>query len=125
MFNSVIIASVAIYSQGALDKNGKQPVILNVCAGKCPNRTILSGTIAENLGIEVGKTYVLGVRETAPDATYGRRFVYDVKMPITDAVQLMTIASTQKAEIFDVNAKEEVKDATASAEVEEYANAKA
>ena len=76
MFNSFIVASVAIFKQGDLDKNGKEPVILVPIAGTCPNRNVLSGTVAENMGIETGKTYLFSVREAESDPEYGRRFVF-------------------------------------------------
>jgi len=101
----MIIASVNDFTKGALDKNGKQPVILNVVAGSCPNRNVISGTVAENLGIEVGKSYLFSVREGEPDATYGRQFVYS-KLKELNALELVQAAKELgKAEIFDVAAK--------------------
>ena len=103
MFTSMIIASVNPFTQGEVDKNGKAPVILNVVAGKCPNRNVLSGTIAESMGIETGKTYLLSVREGEPDPTYGRRFVYS-NLKALDALEIVSAAPTiGPAEIFDVN----------------------
>ena len=58
------------------DKNGKMPVILNLIAGKCPDKRVLSGTIAENLGLETGNTYGMSVNEVEPDPEFGRRFNY-------------------------------------------------
>ena len=75
MFNSIVVASVSQLRIGttlksgktvSADSNGKAPYILNVVAGKFPNRNILSGTVAEgdSLKLESGKTYLLQVRET-------------------------------------------------------------
>lgn len=107
MFNGMIIASVNRYNQGTTDKNGKEPVILNVIAGKCPNRTVLAGTIAETMGIEIGKTYLFSVREGNPDEQYGRRFVFSSLKEL----QAMEIIEGQKmlgvSEVFSVEGKEE------------------
>ncbi len=68
MFNSIVVASVSQLRIGttlksgktvSADSNGKAPYILNVVAGKFPNRNILSGTVAEgdSLKLESGKTH--------------------------------------------------------------------
>lgn len=75
MFNSICIVSVNVFNSGTLDKNGKEPVILNVVSGKSPNRTVLSGTIAERAGFEVGKTYLASCSEREANE-YGRQFVW-------------------------------------------------
>lgn len=100
-FNGMIIASVNVFTNGSLDKNGKQPVILNVVAGRSPNRTVLSGTIAENMGIEVGKTYLFNIREGNPDEQYGRQFVFN-KLKELEALEIVTAAAQMgQASIFD------------------------
>ena len=112
MFTGMIIASVNPFTSGSLDKNGKQPVILNVVAGKCPNRNVISGTIAENMGIETGKTYLFNIREGNTDDTYGRQFVFS-KLKELDALEIVTAAAQMGAsQVFDVAA------VTASAKVD-------
>ena len=56
------------------DKNGKMPVQLTVLAGTAPARsTVVSGTIAENINLEVGNTYV--VQATFNESnSYGDQF---------------------------------------------------
>lgn len=104
MFNGLIIASVNPFTQGALDKNGKQPVILNVVAGKCPNRNVLSGTVAERAGLETGKTYLISCREGEEDVTYGRRFVFS-PLKEMDAMEIIAgVGSLGTASIFPVEA---------------------
>ena len=115
MFNSMIIATAKPYTQGTADKHGKNPVILNVLAGTCPNRTVLSGTVAEREGIEVGKSYLFQVRETATDPKHGRQFVYS-KAGEVSTMEILTAADKLgDASIFDVNGadaktKEKVED---------------
>jgi hypothetical protein len=102
MFNSIIVATVNKFNNGEEDKNGKLPVILNVVAGKCPNRNVLSGTVAENAGFEVGETYLIQCREIEPSEEYGRQFVYN-KMKSLDVVNILdSIKQLPKAEIFAV-----------------------
>ena len=102
--NGMIVASVNMFTKGSLDKNGKQPVILNVVAGKCPNRNVLSGTVAESLGLEVGKTYLLSYREGEPDANYGRQFVYSKLKEMTASEIMSSPKELGIAEVFDVAA---------------------
>lgn len=106
-FNSLVIVTVNYFTNGALDKNGKQPVILTVVAGKAPNRTVLSGTVAESAGFEVGKSYLANCRETAPDEQYGRQFRWT---KISEATVMDVIEGTKmlgEPQIFDVSASVE------------------
>lgn len=101
-FSGMIIASVNDFTNGTPDKHGKAPVILNVVAGKCPNRHVLSGTVAENMKIEVGNTYLFNVREGAEDAEYGRQFVFN-KLKELSVHEIVSAASTLgEAQMFDV-----------------------
>ena len=104
MFTSLIIAKAAAYTQGGPDKNGKNPIILVVIAGKCPNRNVISGTVAESAGIEAGKTYLFQVREGNPDPQYGRRFVFTSlgEAGMKDIIDAQT--SLGAAEVFTVEA---------------------
>ena len=100
-FNSLCIVSVNTFSKGNADKNGLLPVILNVVAGKSPNRTVLSGTVAEMNGFETGKTYLASVREVEANE-YGRQFVW-AKLKEVLAVEIVEAASKMpKAEIFSI-----------------------
>lgn len=100
MFTGLIAVSVANY-QGQNDKNGKSPIFLNILGGKAPNKILVqSGTIAENQGLEVGKSYLLQVRELEPDA-YGRRFSFS-KAGTLSALEIIQAESMLgKAEVFD------------------------
>lgn len=59
-----------------LDKNGLPSVILICDAGKMPNRNVLAGTVAQQQGLEIGKTYVVQVRETGVDKVFGPAFAF-------------------------------------------------
>ena len=74
------VASVKLFNGSAErpaeeDKNGAMPVILDVVAGKCPNKRVLSGTVAERAGMESGKAYLMKAEEIDSDE-YGRQFRY-------------------------------------------------
>jgi len=103
MFNSIVLVSVNQFSQGSLDKNGNVPVILNVVAGSAPNRNVISGTVAERAGFEVGKTYLASVREVEANE-YGRQFVWN---KLSEATVLDIIKGQKElgtAKIINVNA---------------------
>ncbi len=75
--NEMIVVAITNFNgTSTSDKNGKYPVMLNCIAGTMPNRNVLSGTVAENLGIEVGKSYLMQVRETGFDKLFGRDFTF-------------------------------------------------
>src|SRR5687768_12984169 len=113
-FSGLIIASVSAF-QGEADKNGKQPVFLNILGGKSPNRNILAGTVAENIGLEIGKTYLLQCREIEADEQYGRRFSWTKVSEMGALEVLQATAITGKAEMFNVG---EAVEAPATHEVE-------
>lgn len=104
MFNSNVLVKVNKFNNGRTDINGKDSVILQPVAGKCPNRMVLSGTVAEISGFEVGKTYLANVRETEASEDYGRQFRWSV---IAEAKGFNDILDAQerlgKPDVFDVD----------------------
>lgn len=77
MFNEMIVVSVTPFSGTTTpDKNGKMPVMLQCIAGRMPNRNVLSGTVAERAGFEVGRTYVAQVRQRGTDSVFGEDFTF-------------------------------------------------
>jgi hypothetical protein len=94
-FESKIIVSVELFNKKdengnqVLDKNNKQPVMLRVLAGKCPNRNVISGTVAENSKFKIGKCYFVQVQEIEPDEVNGRqfRFINLSKVSVNDAIK--------------------------------------
>lgn len=83
------------------DKNNKMPLFLKVLNGKYPNRNILSGTVAEREGFQVGKAYLASWVETEPDAEYGRQFQWTMVKELT-MVETIQSEMIGKAEIFKV-----------------------
>lgn len=75
------VASVKMYNGSAekpavVDSGDKMPVILDVVAGKCPNKRVLSGTVADRAGMESGKAYLMKAEEIEEDPENGRQFRY-------------------------------------------------
>ena len=93
------------------DKNGLKPIILTPVAGKIPNKMVLTGTVAQNLGIEVGKTYLLSYRERSEDQIpeaarqYGRAFVYTKLAELSALEILQATEMLGPAQVIDVTGK--------------------
>lgn len=106
-FNEMIVVTVTPYSGTTTpDKNGLMPVMLQCIAGKMPNRNVLAGTVAERAGFEVGKTYLVQVREQGEDKVFGKAYSF-VKVSELDGLQAVDAAKKiGPAEIFTVERPE-------------------
>ena len=89
------------------DKNGQFPVILNAHNGTLPaNARVLSGTVAQRAGLEIGKNYAVKVILTGVDTTpqkgfpngYGEQYRYEV------AGEVSTIEIITKLKEFGIGA---------------------
>lgn len=111
MFTGLCVAAVNTLNKGNADVNGLMPVILVPVAGQLPNRNVLSGTVAANMGIEPGKTYLFQVREGETDPEYGRRFVF-TKLQEMSALEILDAsAKLGLGKIFSVDEPETAKGA--------------
>lgn len=121
-FNSIAAATVAQFNNGKADKNGLMPVILIPVAGRMPNRNVLSGTVADNMGIKVEETYLFKVTEVEPDEEFGRRFNYTplAKLGVIEILEAQT--KLGDGSIFSVDEKEESKPKVAKISDFEEAN---
>lgn len=95
-FNGMAIVSISAFTgeNATRDKNGKMPVVLTPLCGVIPSKRILSGTIAENMGLIPGKPVMVSFSEGEEDATYGRQFTWAsagvvTPMEILQAKQLL------------------------------------
>ncbi len=94
MFNSIVLVHVTPFSGTSTpDKNGKMPVMLQCIAGSMPNRNVMSGTVAERMGLVVDKTYLMQVREQGFDKVFGIDFQF---VKITELTSGEDIAKTVK-----------------------------
>lgn len=77
MINNMIVVTVTEFSGTTTpDKNGESPIMLQCIAGEMPNRNVLSGTVGRRAGFEVGKTYLVNVRENGFDDLFGSDFTF-------------------------------------------------
>jgi hypothetical protein len=89
----MIVASVTNFSGTSTpDKNGAVPVMLQCIAGTMPNRNVLSGTVAQRAGLEVGRTYLLNVRETGYDVIFGPDFTFIKVMELKSGLDIVQSA---------------------------------
>lgn len=67
------------------DENGHMPIIIDVVAGSCPNKRVLSGTVAMRAGMIIGKNYLCKAEEV-DETDYGRQFRFStvVQLGIKD-----------------------------------------
>lgn len=106
-FNSLFVGTVRQFNgsteePATPDKNGKMPVIINVVAGRAPNTRVLSGTVAERAGMQVGKSYLVNSTEGEPDEEYGRRFTFDATKEL-DAMEIINaVDKLGTAQVIDV-----------------------
>ena len=76
MFNEIVVVSVTPFSgSDSADKNGIPSVMFQPIAGVIPNlRQVIAGTVAERLGVKIGETYLMRVRESGTDKEFGIDF---------------------------------------------------
>ena len=93
MLNEIILVSVTPFSGTTdTDKNGLDAVMLQLIAGKMPNRNTLSGTVAQRLGIKIGETYLMNVREAGDDVEFGKDFTWVKLKHLTEASDIVETA---------------------------------
>lgn len=93
--NSFFLATVANFKgdNATPDKNGLEPVILDVLAGTCPNKRVLAGTVAMNLGLESGNSYMLKWTQLEDDTEYGTQYGFTLVHKIVDPLQIISVGS--------------------------------
>jgi len=109
-FSSVFLAVASSWNSGKGDKNGLAPILLKCVAGKAVNKSIISGTIAESLGIKENHTYMISVTEGEVDETYGRQFNFTNLGEVSGVAILDAYARLGNSVIVDVTASVEVED---------------
>lgn len=124
MFTGLIVATVSQLRVGTqlksgktveADSNGRAPYIFNVVAGRFPNRNIKAGTIVENSGFEDGKTYLIQVRETEADSTYGRQFQFTKTSELGGIDIIKAVQELGEAVLFNVDEESTPKQASKAA----------
>jgi hypothetical protein len=100
MFGGMIAVTAKVLVGKTADKNGHMPVLLNVLAGTCPDKRVISGTVAKQEGFEIGKRYLVAVEETEADATYGRQFNFTNAGELTMGELLESVKTLGKPTVF-------------------------
>lgn len=96
MFNELIVGTVRPFSGTTTpDKNGNDSIMIQCMAGKMPNRQVLSGTVAERQGFEIGKTYLIRVLERGYDKVFGLDFSWTKVMEITDPLRVVELSKKE------------------------------
>ncbi len=89
-FNEIIVGTITRYSgTDTPDKNGEEAIMIQCMAGKMPNRNVLSGTVALRTGLEIGKTYLINIRENGTDEQFGRDFTWTKVQEITSPLEIV------------------------------------
>ena len=103
-FNEMIVVTATTFSGTTTpDKNGLMPIMLQCMAGKMPNRNVLSGTIAERAGFEVGKTYLVQIRESGVDKVFGPAFNFIKVSELSGLEVIDAVKKLGAAEILSVD----------------------
>lgn len=110
--NEMIVVSVTPFNgTTTADKNGNLPVMLQCIAGRMPNRNVLSGTVAQRTGIEVGHTYLMQVREQGFDKTFGIDYTFIKIKELMNGVDIaQTCAELGEPQIIDIERPEGFED---------------
>ena len=116
--NGIAVITVKSWNAGNADKHGKLPMLLKVVAGKVPNRSIISGTIAEREGFVENNSYLCQYTESAESETYGRQFNFSNLGQISGMEIIKATAELGEAVVVDV-ATNATPAATPVAEVKE------
>lgn len=106
------LVSVAQFN-GEADKNGKAPVYLNVVSGNAvPQKArVLSGTVAENLGLTPGTVALVSVSRIADSEEYGEQYRHSLiqkSNSLADTMSVMGLAQAATASVSAPAVQEEV-----------------
>jgi len=104
MFNSMIVATISAF-KGTItpDKNGEGSIFIQCIAGKMPNRNVRAGTVAKTSGLEIGKTYLLDVREVGYDEVFGTDYTYSKVLELKSAIDIVdTCIKLGPPSVFEV-----------------------
>ena len=76
------------------NKNGDSPIILIPIAGKYPNKRVIDGTVAINMGITEDTSYLFKVTPGETDPKYGLQFNFE---PLEEVKGITSILEVQAA----------------------------
>lgn len=108
MFTGKIVGTITPFSgTTTTDKNGADSVMVQCIAGKMPNRNVISGTVAQRAGFEVGKTYFIIVREAGYHEVHGTQYDFLKVKELTEGIDIVdTCMALGEPTIFNVEKPE-------------------
>ena len=83
------------------DKNNLTPILLDVVAGSCPNKRVLSGTVAKRAGMIEGNAYLCKYEEIDP-TEYGRQFRFSTVVQLGPSEIIEAVVSLGMPTIIEV-----------------------
>ncbi len=88
VFSKLALVQVVKF-QGSTDtdKHGEETMMLICIAGTIPNRNTIAGTIGIRQNFEIGKTYLVQVRERGYDKTFGVDFNWQNLGEVSDPLK--------------------------------------
>lgn len=90
--NSIFLGTVSMFNSNKAveDKNGLMPMIIEPIAGSCPHKRVLAGTVAQNMNLEDGATYLFKWTKLEDDEEYGTQYGFTkLSTPIVDVIQII------------------------------------
>ena len=95
--NSFFLGTVSTFNSNKAkeDTNGLMPMIIEPIAGSCPAKRVLAGTIAKNMELEAGCTYLFRFTQLEDDPKYGTQYNFMKLSPvIVDPMKIIEISGT-------------------------------
>ena len=92
----IMAAKVQLFTgeKASPNKNGDKPLILIPIAGKYPNKRVIDGTVAINMGITEGNSYLFQVGLGKEDPKHGIQFTFE---PLDEVKGITSILEVQAA----------------------------
>ena len=96
MKSSMFLATVSNYNSNTAkaDKKGLMPMILDVVAGICPKKRVIAGTVAKNMILEEGITYLFKFTKLEDDVEYGSQYAFTKISAVTDVMQIISASDS-------------------------------
>lgn len=106
MFDFAIVRAV-MFNGGSSDKNGLEPILLDVVAGKVPSKRVLAGTLAAREGFVANSSYMVSIEEVEANE-YGRQFRFKNLGSITGLELMKACRDLGAGKVIDVSEEEAV-----------------
>ncbi len=87
---TLFIGTVSMFNSKDVQPNvhGLLPLIIEPICGPCPYKRVIDGSVARNMGIMEGNTYMFKFTQLEDDPTYGAQYAF-TKIAQPDVLQIM------------------------------------